>query len=64
MVIIKLRIEIISFLNPMKMAKCIMELERIYGVRQGSAGNSDPHFVGGLTQGKIAKQLGIPLYDS
>lgn len=24
--------------NPMKMAKCIMELERIYGIRQGSAG--------------------------
>jgi hypothetical protein len=22
----------------MKMAKCIMELERIYGIRQGSAG--------------------------
>ncbi|EPY6472018.1 hypothetical protein ACWO4B_002689 [Clostridium sporogenes] len=24
--------------NPMKMAKCIKELERIYGIRQGSAG--------------------------
>lgn len=24
--------------NPMKMARCIMELERIKGVRQGSAG--------------------------
>ncbi|ELC8404048.1 hypothetical protein QYB72_001154 [Clostridium perfringens] len=26
--------------NPMKMAKCIMELERIKGVRQGSAGGN------------------------
>lgn len=28
----------IGNINPMKMARCIMELERIKGVRQGSAG--------------------------
>lgn len=27
-------------INPMKMAKCIMELERIKGIRQGSAGGN------------------------
>lgn len=26
--------------NPVKMARCIIELERIYGIRQGSEGNS------------------------
>lgn len=67
MVIIKLRIEIISFLNPMKMAKCIMELERIYGIRQGST-NSKGVNVGdkmSLTQVDIAKEiLNILLYGS
>ena len=28
----------IGNVNPMKMCKCIIELERIYGIRQGSAG--------------------------
>lgn len=46
----------------MKMARCIVELERIYGIREGSAGkgkvlegnNSSPK-----SQGDLAKQLEI-----
>lgn len=45
--------------NPMKMAKCIMELERIKGIRQGSAGNPDQKIFGGVTQEDIAKELGV-----
>lgn len=51
----------------MKMAKCIMELERIYGIRQGSANekgvnqyiNGDGNnFTHQKTQSELAKQLG------
>ena len=34
-------------------------MERIYGVRQGSAGKSDPTLSGGTTQEDIAKELGM-----
>ncbi|MHB9909393.1 hypothetical protein [Clostridium botulinum] len=45
----------------MKMAKCIKELERIYGIRQGSAGNSQPNNSdGGInTQKQLADKIGI-----
>lgn len=29
--------------NPTKYGRCIKELERIYGIRDGSAGNADPN---------------------
>ena len=57
--------------NPMKMAKCIMELERIYGIRQGSAGGNGSNqyvinkeldgnnFAQAKTQEDLAKQLNI-----
>lgn len=48
--------------NPMKMAKCIMELERIKGVRQGSAGkvsldgqNDHPKY----SQEDLANEIGL-----
>ncbi|MDQ0479788.1 hypothetical protein QOZ93_001530 [Hathewaya limosa] len=53
--------------NPMKMARCIMELERIYGIRQGSAnekginqyiGQSD-NLTHQKTQVDLAKQLAM-----
>ena len=37
-------------------SRIICELERIYGVRQGSAGKSDPTLSGGTTQEDIAKE--------
>lgn len=47
----------------LKLARCIQELERIKGVRQGSAGgnvNPQRHFVvGEITQEDIAKQFGV-----
>lgn len=43
--------------NPMKLARCIAELERIEGIRKGSAGQSDQHNVGGKTQTDLAEQL-------
>lgn len=49
--------------NPLKLARCIQELERIKGVRQGSTGgnvNPQRHFVAGeITQEDIAKQFGV-----
>lgn len=33
--------------NPIKLGRCIKELERIYGVRKGSAGQSEPKLSGG-----------------
>ena len=51
--------------NPMKMAKCIMELERIYGIRKGSSnekgtiiGHQD-NLYDGKTQSELANQLKI-----
>ncbi|ACO83869.1 hypothetical protein [Clostridium botulinum] len=43
----------------MKMAKCIKELERIYGIRQGSAGSSHTDNLNGKTQKDLANQLDI-----
>jgi hypothetical protein len=44
----------------MKMARCIKELERIYGVRQGSAGNAQPNNSDGITtQKQLASQIGV-----
>lgn len=49
--------------NPIKLAKCIVELERIEGIRNGSAnekGNNrvgDGHNVGDKTQSDLAEQL-------
>lgn len=56
--------------NPMKMAKCIKELERIYGIRNGSAGGNgnnqytdkelDQNNLGeAKTQQDLAKQIGV-----
>ncbi|MDU1413475.1 MAG: hypothetical protein E6929_11745 [Clostridium sp.] len=45
--------------NPMKMAKCIMELERIYGIRQGSAGKYHPNNSDGKTQKNLADNMGV-----
>lgn len=37
--------------NPMKMAKCIKELERIYGVKQGRGGDTtNPNYSDCKTQ--------------
>nr|WP_259544961.1 hypothetical protein [Heyndrickxia oleronia] len=47
--------------NPMKMARCIVELERIYGIRQGSAfkkAESD-NLTQLKTQSNFASELGI-----
>jgi len=43
--------------NPIKLAKCIVELERILGIRNGSAGKADQHNVGGKTQSELAEEL-------
>ncbi len=46
------------------MGRIICELERIYGVRQGSAGKSDRPLVAGKTpQEQVAEQLGISTKD-
>lgn len=44
--------------NPMKMARCIMELERIYGIRQGSNQYCLPNYSVG-TQKQLANQIGL-----
>ena len=45
--------------NPIKFGRCLKELERIYGVRDGSAGNADQNNLGGKTQTDLANQLGL-----
>ncbi|WP_252214692.1 hypothetical protein [Clostridium sp. VAP41] len=52
--------------NPMKIAKCIMELERIYGVKQGSANQKGDNRIGEtnnsadkITQKNLAEQVGV-----
>lgn len=55
--------------NPMKMAKCIMELERIKGIRQGSAGGTGinqfnkklerNNFNEAFSQSDLAEEIGI-----
>ncbi len=48
----------IGNVNPMKMAKCIKELERIYGIKHGNnqrtLNNSNS-----LTQKQLAEQIGV-----
>jgi hypothetical protein len=40
--------------------RCITELERIYGIRQGSAGNAQPNNSDGITtQKQLATQIGV-----
>ena len=47
-------------INAMKMARCIIELERIKGVKQGSGGDtSNEHNVHCFDQQDLANQLGI-----
>ena len=48
--------------NAVKFARCIVELERIYGIRQGSAGNikaSEQDNLAGKTQPQLADELGM-----
>lgn len=50
--------------NPMKMARCIVELERIYGIqRGGDRGNqykeANPNYLGLKTQQNLAQQIHI-----
>ncbi|MFO1442826.1 ParB N-terminal domain-containing protein [Bacillus sp. Bva_UNVM-123] len=51
----------IGNVNPMKMARCIVELERIYGIRQGSAYKKpeSDNITQLKTQSDFAKELGI-----
>lgn len=46
--------------NPIKFAKCIQELEKIYGIKKGSAGkrNIEPNN-SALTQNNLAEHLCI-----
>lgn len=43
--------------NPVKLAKCIVELERILGIRNGGDRKSDEHNVPLKTQSDLAKEL-------
>lgn len=55
--------------NPMKLGRCIKELERIYGIKQGGSGfygnrytdnlESSNNFKSAKTQEDLAKELGI-----
>ena len=44
--------------NPMKMAKCIMELERIYGIQKGGDRKSNGQNVDLITQENLAINMG------
>lgn len=43
--------------NPIKLGRCIKELERIYGIREGSAGNSHTNYFNGSSDPKTEKDL-------
>ena len=47
--------------NPVKLGRCIKELERIYGIRDGSAGKADPKLSDGnvINQTDLAETIGI-----
>lgn len=49
----------IGNINPMKMAKCIVELERIYGIRNGGDRKSDEYNVNLKTQKDLAEQINL-----
>ena len=43
--------------DPVKQGRVYEKYERLCGIRQGSAGNSDAQIVGGMTQSQIAKEF-------
>ena len=43
--------------NLLKLGRCIKELERIYGIREGSAGNSHTNYFNGSSDPKTEKDL-------
>lgn len=45
--------------NPVKLGRCLKELERIAGVREGSAGSPEPNNSARKTQEDLAKELGV-----
>lgn len=45
--------------NPMKMARCILELERIYGIKKGNNQNSIRNNLVSKTQSDLAQQIGV-----
>lgn len=47
--------------NPVKLGRCIKELERIYGIRDGSAGQAEPKVSDGIifNQSRLADMIGI-----
>jgi myosin heavy subunit len=58
----------IGNLNPMKLARCILELERIYGVKKGRPVNNNngiekhepgSHLISGNSQKEIAQNIGL-----
>lgn len=53
-----LKLSGIGNVNPMKMARCITELERIYGIRNGNNQFSIPNN-SAFSQEQLAKQIGI-----
>lgn len=56
--------------DPVKLGRCIKELERIYGIREGSANQKGNNRIGEpknsddqLTQSDIAEMIGISVLD-
>jgi len=45
--------------NPVKMGRCIKELERIYGIEKGNNGSSSAIIAEPKTQKDLADELGI-----
>lgn len=45
--------------NPMKLGRCIKELERIYGIKQGNNQRTSNNFKSSKTQEDLAEELGI-----
>ena len=43
--------------NPIKLGRCIKELERIYGIREGAAGISHTNYFNGNSDPKTEKEL-------
>lgn len=49
----------IGNINPVKFGRCITELERIYGIRNGGDRKSDPTKLGVKTQSDLAEEIGV-----
>lgn len=49
----------IGNVNPMKMARCIVELERMYGIKQGRGGDTNMNNSYSKTQRQLALDIGI-----